>query len=167
MNENKIIIRPNIKSFTNIFYVSLGIFFLAVFFCLLAKNLVAIAKTSAVPASDFMKTSFFLVWSLLFGLVFLFAPLGKKITIRGNLVDYQNWLFFHRKIEISAETKIRMGMCRPKWSARPELIWKISNRRGKEKIRIHAWHFDCKKVNEEFGKLAGHKIDFSLADIKF
>ena len=146
MNRNKTIIRPKLKSFTNIFYVLLGIFFLASFFCLLGEHFAPI---------------------FLFGLLFLFAPLGKKITISGNLVDYQNWFFFHHKIEISAETKIRMGMCCPKWGGQAEFIWKISNHRGKEKIKIHAWYFDYKKVNAEFEKRTGYKINFSLANITF
>lgn len=150
MNRNKIIIRAKLKSFTNIFYVLLGIFFLVTFFLLLREHF----------------SSIFLACDLLLGFIFLFVPLGKKITISGNLLDYQNWFFFHHKIEISAETKIKMGMCYPKWGAQ-EFIWKISNHRGKEKIKIHAWYFDYKKVNAEFEKLAGYKIEFSLANIRF
>ncbi len=92
MTQNKTIIRPKVKSFTNIFYVLIGIFFLVAFFLLLREHF----------------SSIFLAWDFLLGFIFLFSPLGKKITISGNLVDYQNWFFFHHKIEISAETKIKM-----------------------------------------------------------
>ena len=60
-----------------------------------------------------------------------------------------------------------MGLCYPKWGGHPDFIWKISNNRGKEKIKIDAWYFNYKKVNEELSKLTGYKIDYSLAEIKF
>lgn len=142
MNQNKIIFRPKFKSFTNIFSVCLGLFYLAFSFWLLASLCLRYVKSDGV----FDWSVFILLFvSLIMVCTFLFGPLGKKITICGNCIDYQNFFFFHHKIAVTSETKIRMGECYPNWGGRPELIWKISNRRGKEKIKIHADYFDYKK----------------------
>ena len=168
VTQNKIIIRAKLKSFTNIFSVCLGVFFLPTIAWLLIKYSEECENAGGFPDLAFSVGMFiFLFITFSLGCKFFFAPLGKKITICGNDIDYQNFFFFHHKIKITAETKIRMGECYPTWSARPELIWKISNHRGKEKIKIHADYFDYKKVNEEFEKLKGYKIEYSRANIKF
>ena len=164
MNQNKIIFRPKFKSFTNIFSVCLGVFYLAFSFWLLASLCLRYVKSDGV----FDWSVFILLFvSLIMVCTFLFGPLGKKITICRNCIDYQNFFFFHHKIAVTSETKIRMGECYPNWGGRPELIWKISNRRGKEKIKIHADYFDYKKVNAEFEKLVGYEIKYTHSNIKF
>lgn len=168
MYENKIVIRPKLKSFTNIFYICFGIMTLVVFFCLLIQFFLAYRKQPAMLDLPILIIGFCLYFlGFIVGGGFLFAPLGKKITICGKLLEYQNWFFFHHKIKITAESKIRMGECYPAWGAHPELIWKISNHRGKEKVKIHANYFDYKKVNAELENLTGYKIEYSRANITF
>lgn len=168
MTKNKIIIRPKLKSFTNIFYICFGIMTLVVFFCLLIQFFLAYRKQSAMLDLPILIIGFcFYFLGFVVGGGFLFAPLGKKITICGNLLEYQNFFFFHHKIKITAESKIRMCECYPAWGAHPELIWKISNHRGKEKLKIHANYFDYKIVNAELERLTGYKIEYSRANIKF
>jgi len=62
MNRNKIIIRAKLKSFTNIFYVLLGIFFLVAFFGLLREHF----------------SSIFLACDLLLGFIFFVCSVGKE-----------------------------------------------------------------------------------------
>ncbi|MBR0154704.1 MAG: hypothetical protein IJM22_01365, partial [Treponema sp.] len=52
---------------------------------------------------------------LIMGILFLGSPLGKKITICDDIVDYRNWFFKHSKIRVTSETKIKMGCYYPKW----------------------------------------------------
>ena len=82
----------------------------------------------------------------------------------------KNVFFFRKdleKIEITENTKIKMGSCYPSLGGRPVNIWKISNHHGKEKIKIHSDFFDYKYVNSIFEKLNGKQIEFSTALIKF
>ena len=109
----------------------------------------------------------FLLLLFILGIYFFLSPFGKKIIIFGNFVEYQNYFFFHSKIEVTINTKIKMGRCYPSWNGHPVGIWKISNNHGKEKIKINSDFFDYKYVNSILEKLNGNKIEFSNALIKY
>ena len=168
MEVKKIIIYPKFKSFTSICYICLGIMFLSFFLYFILKISLALRKMSFLPDWPYLIIgSLFLLIVLLMGLGFFFAPLSKKIKISGNIIEYQNYFFLHSKIEITENTKIKMGSCYPSLGGRPVNIWKISNHHGKEKIKIHSDFFDYKYVNSIFEKLNGKQIEFSTALIKF
>ena len=156
MRITKVIICPKLKSFVCIDSICLGLFFLSGFFYLIIK-ITAVLK----------EMMFFLLLLFILGLSLFFSPLGKKIVIFENIVEYQNYFFFHSKIEITTDIKIKMGSCYLEWGGRPVRIWKISNHHGKEKIKIHSDFFDYKYVNSIFGKLNGKKIEFSNSLIKY
>ncbi len=168
MKMAKVIIYPKFKNFVCIGSICLGLFSLFAFFYFIIKVSAALKEMMFLPDWPYLIiSSFFLLILLILGLVFFFAPLGKKITISGNIIEYQNYFFFHSKIEITADTKIKMGSCYPSWGGRPVGIWKISNHHGKEKIKIHSDFFDYKYVNSILEKLNGNKIEFSNALIKY
>lgn len=157
MKSDKIVIYPNVLNFMNIGAVFMGTASLFLFF----------VSLTGIKFYDDERYPGIALLCLIMGILFLGSPLGKKITISGNIVEYRNWFFFNSKIQVTEETKIKMGCCYPKWGGHPDFIWKISNNRGKEKIKINASCFNYKRVNAEFEKLAGYKIDYSLAEIKF
>lgn len=157
MKSDKIVIYPNVLNFMNIGAVFMGTASLFLFF----------VSLTGIKFYDDERYPGIALLCLIMGILFLGSPLGKKITVSGNIVEYRNWFFFNSKIQVTEETKIKMGCYYPKWGGQSTLIWKISNKRGKEKIKIDAWYFNYKKVNEELSKLTGYKIDYSLAEIKF
>ena len=168
MEIKKIIIYPKFKSFMSIGTICLGLFFLSGFFYFIIKVSLVLKEIIFLPDLPYLIIgTFFLLILLFLGLIFFFASLGKKITIYKNIVEYQNYFFFHSKIEITTDTKIKMGSCYPKWGGRPVGIWKISNHHGKEKIKIHSDFFDYEYVNSILEKLNGNKIEFSNALIKY
>ena len=168
MENSKIIIYPKFKSFGCISCILLGLFFLSVFSYSLIKTIITLKEMQLLPDLPYLIIgSFFLLILFFFGLGFFFAPLGRKITISGNLIEYQNYFFFHSKIEITTNTKIKMGSCYPEWGGHPVGVWKISNHHGKEKIKIHSDFFDYKYVNSILEKLNRNKIEFSNALIKY
>ena len=168
MENNKIVIYPNLKSITSILSILLGLMFLWCFIYLFHKACVILIKIEYFPDFPYIIMGFlFLITTLFCGTTFFFGPLSKKITINGNTVTYQNWFFMHYTIDISPETRIKMGKSYPAIGGHPIGIWKISNHRGKEKIKIHSDYFDYKKVNKEFEKLTKYKIESSNQLIKF
>jgi len=168
MTITKVIIYPKLKSFVCIGSICLGLFFLSGFFYLIIKITAVLKEMMFLPDWPYLIIgTFFLLLLFILGLSLFFLPLGKKIVIFGNIVEYQNYFFFHSKIEITTDTKIKMGSCYPEWGGRPVRIWKISNHHGKEKIKIHSDFFDYKYVNSIFGKLNGKKIEFSNSLIKY
>ena len=168
MEENKIIIYPKFKSFTNMLTIIMGFFYFGGFIYFSIIIFIALKVKESLPDFPYLIIGFgFLFLMLYLGIDFFFGPLSKKITFIGNTVIYQNWFFLHYQIEISPETKIIMGRCYPAIGAHPQGIWKISNHRGKEKIKIHSDFFDYKKVNKELEKLTKYKIVYSNQVIKF
>ena len=162
MKENKTVIHPNLFNLLNIIYVAFGVFGIFIFALIIFTKCIG----SGVFSENDSRPEFLCILFIA-SIVFVSIPLGKKITICDDVVDYRNWFFKHSKIRVTSETKIKMGLCYPIWGGHPDFIWKISNNRGKEKIKIDAWYFNYKKVNEELSKLTGYKIDYSLAEIKF
>ena len=108
MKSDKIVIYPNVLNFMNIGAVFMGTASLFLFF----------VSLTGIKFYDDERYPGIALLCLIMGILFLGSPLGKKITICDDVVDYRNWFFKHSKIRVTSETKIKMGCYRGRYAER-------------------------------------------------